>query len=134
MSDANTAAQRIAVLGTVASNNAEILELLQTLGLEAVEVEAPAANAGPQAFDKLEDLRGVQFAVVLPAPDATGTLLALGFLLGCLDRRRICFAEGAVSPWDGAMRVSLDDGGLWRLLLAREMKRAGLDVDLNRAI
>jgi hypothetical protein len=35
---------------------------------------------------------------------------------------------------DGVLRVSPDDTGVWRLLLAREMKRAGLDVDLNKAL
>jgi hypothetical protein len=30
--------------------------------------------------------------------------------------------------------VVMDDAGLWRLLLARAMKQAGLDVDLNRAL
>jgi hypothetical protein len=34
----------------------------------------------------------------------------------------------------GATRITVDEAGVWRLLLAREMKRAGLDVDLNRAI
>jgi len=28
----------------------------------------------------------------------------------------------------------MDDAGLWRLLLAREMRQAGLDVDMNRAL
>ena len=34
----------------------------------------------------------------------------------------------------GATTIAIDDSGVWRLLLAREMKRAGLDVDLNRAL
>jgi hypothetical protein len=32
------------------------------------------------------------------------------------------------------VRHTMDDAGLWRVLLAREMKRAGLNVDLNRAL
>jgi hypothetical protein len=28
----------------------------------------------------------------------------------------------------------MDESGLWRLLLAREMRQAGLDVDMNRAM
>jgi hypothetical protein len=32
------------------------------------------------------------------------------------------------------VRHPMDDGGLWRLLLAREMKQAGLSVDMNRAL
>jgi hypothetical protein len=30
--------------------------------------------------------------------------------------------------------VPIDDDGLWRLLLARELKKAGLEVDLNKAL
>jgi len=34
----------------------------------------------------------------------------------------------------GATAVNVDETGLWKLLLAREMKRSGLSVDLNRVL
>ena len=34
----------------------------------------------------------------------------------------------------GMLFVQLDEGGAWRLQLARELKAAGLDVDMNRAL
>jgi hypothetical protein len=64
-------------------------------------------------------------------------LLELGFLLALHPAARLCMllpanTEGAVPP--GVTSLPLDDGGLWRLLLARQMRQAGLEVDLNRAI
>lgn len=36
------------------------------------------------------------------------------------------------SDIDGVLYVPLDNGDTWRLLLAKEMRAAGLPVDLNR--
>jgi hypothetical protein len=59
-------------------------------------------------------------------------------MLAVLGRSRICLlapADQALpAALEGALRVAPDPEGLWRLLLAREMKRSGLDVDLNRAL
>jgi hypothetical protein len=64
--------------------------------------------------------------------------LQIGFLLGLVGRNRLCFLgtpkSGAVAGVEAVPTHSLDDGGLWKLLLAREMKQAGLDIDLNRAM
>ena len=38
-------------------------------------------------------------------------------------------AELALVP-----RHGMDDAGLWHLLVAREMRKAGLDVDMNKAL
>ena len=106
------------------------------LGLEPV---MPAAGEG---IDRLDGLRDLDFAVVLLSAEGLGAapavLLEIGFLIGALGRGRICFMlEGkqALAPdLDGVARHTLDDAGLWRLLLAREMKQAGLNVDMNRAL
>lgn len=84
----------------------------------------PHDGGGLGALDALEVLRGIEFAIVLQAD----YLLEIGFLLGSLGRKRIHFLGGS------ADKATLDADGLWRLLLAREMKQAGLDVDLNRAL
>ena len=46
------------------------------------------------------------------------------------------YEQGVEVPSDfhGVVYVPLNASGAWKLLLAREMKAAGLDVDLNRAI
>ena len=59
-------------------------------------------------------------------------------MLAALGRGRIAclLSENDTLPdvLKGATSITVDDSGLWQLLLAREMKRAGLDVDLNRAV
>jgi predicted nucleotide-binding protein len=66
------------------------------------------------------------------------TMLSIGFMLAALGRQRICLLAAAdqatSSVLDGVLRVAPEDTGVWRLLLAREMKRAGLDIDLNKAL
>ena len=64
-------------------------------------------------------------------------LLETGFLLGVLGAPRVCLLlrqAGSSPGLDSLNRIALDAGGLWRLLLAREMKQAGLDIDLNKAL
>ena len=62
----------------------------------------------------------------------------LGYFVGTLKRRGVCVLHepGVEIPSDfhGVVYVPLDPGGAWRLLLAKEMKAAGLDIDLNKAI
>jgi predicted nucleotide-binding protein len=62
----------------------------------------------------------------------------LGFFLGSLGRERVVVLRkgNGVSPFDyyGVRNISLDDGALWELLLARDMKRAGLAIDMNKAV
>jgi hypothetical protein len=62
--------------------------------------------------------------------------LELGFLLGVLGPDRICVLQQgtAGSPLAGLAHHAVDDAGVWRLVLAREMKKAGLDIDLNKAL
>ena len=50
---------------------------------------------------------------------------------------RVCLLlpqSGSAPGLDSLARVPFDAGGVWRLLLAREMKQAGLDIDLNKAL
>ena len=64
--------------------------------------------------------------------------LELGFFLGKLGRKRVCalYQEGVDIPSDysGVLFIQLDRGGAWRLTLARELKAAGLDIDMNKAV
>jgi hypothetical protein len=125
---------RVAVLGWGGDDAAgQACELMEQLGLEAAVLDAVSV-------DQLEALRNVAFLLLLPGEDsdAPAAMLAIGFMLAVLGRNRIvCLLseQGALpAALKGATRITVDETGLWRLLLAREMKRAGLDVDLNRAI
>jgi hypothetical protein len=123
---------------------------VEGLGLESSLVQASAGSGQHRSIDALDEVRGADYAlVVLPASDlgaaAPGAavrpeiLLEAGFLFGAVGRRRVCFlfdGPPALGPELQAVVVHhvLDQAGVWRLLLAREMKQAGLDVDMNRAL
>lgn len=109
-------------------------ELIEQLGLEA-------AVLNTVSVEQLDSLRDATYLLLLPGggdADAAPAMLAIGFMLAVLGRNRIaCLqsGQGAVPKvLQGATTVAIDESGVWRLLLAREMKRAGLDVDLNRAL
>ena len=106
-----------------------VTSFVAQLGLEPVITQQPRAGA---SLDSLEALRQTDFALVLQAD----RLLEIGFLLAALGRARMCVlqGEGGQDSLPGLAHQSIDEGGLWKLLLAREMKRNGLDVDLNKAL
>jgi hypothetical protein len=115
-----------------------VTAFLTQLDLDPVAI-APGGSGS--LIDRVDALRDLDFAVVAMPADTgggAGDLLEIGYLLGALGRARVCFVlDGkavAASAIEGFPRHAMDEGGLWRLLLAREMKQSGLDVDLNRAI
>jgi predicted nucleotide-binding protein len=111
-------------------------------------------NRGRTIIEKFEDYSDVAFAVVLLTPDDMGgpenssesqkprarqnVILELGYFLGLLGRARVtALYEGKVeipSDYSGVLFIPLDGAGAWKLELAKEMKVAGLVVDLNDAI
>jgi predicted nucleotide-binding protein len=62
-------------------------------------------------------------------------ILELGFFFGALGRSRtaLLYEDGVELPSDvdGIMRIRLDDSGGWQVLLARELDKAGIGVDLS---
>jgi len=112
--------------------------LIVELDLEAVVVESKAGEGA--SIDKLDAARDADFAIVLAASElkTPGEMLAVGYLLGAFGLKRIGIVtsgKAALPPQlEGAVRHAVDEGGLWRLLLARQMRQAGLDVDLNKAV
>ena len=63
-------------------------------------------------------------------------IFELGFFLGRLGRKRVCalYKEGVEIPSDykGVLFIPME--GNWKLSLAKEIKAAEIDVDLNKAI
>ena len=130
-----------------------VARFLTKLDLEPIILhEQP--NQGRTVIEKFEGSADVDFAVVLLTPDDVGHLrdgsaepkprarqnviFELGYFVGRLGRSRVCaLHKGGVeilSDYDGVLYVSMDDPQGWRLLLAREIKAAGIEVDLNRAL
>ena len=123
---------------------------LGTLGLEVIILhEQP--NAGSTIIEKIERHAEVAFAVVLLTPDDIGgvvgnpetlkprarqnVILELGYFIGRLGRAHVAtLLKGDVekpSDYDGVVYLAMDGGGAWKLQLARELKTAGLSIDLN---
>ena len=126
---------------------------LEKLELEPIILhEQP--SGGRTIIEKLEHYADVGYAVVLLTPDDEGrkkakdellrdrarqnVLLELGYFIGKLGRSRVCaLHRGSVEiPTDylGVLYVQLDEGGGWQLRVARELKAAGYDIDMNKAV
>ena len=111
-------------------------------------------NAGRTIIEKFEDYSDVGFAVVLLTPDDVGAakgesdslhprvrqnvIFELGFFVGLLGRRNVCALRsgGVELPSDihGVLYVEIDAAGAWRLFLAKELREAGFEVDMNSAM
>jgi predicted nucleotide-binding protein with TIR-like domain len=132
----------------------EVARFLERLDQDVIILrEQP--NRGRTIIEKFEDYSDVGFAVILLTPDDHGgpasssaetqqprarqnVILELGYFLGRLGRSRVCalYQEGVEIPSDysGVLYVKLDPEGGWRLHLAKELKAAGLAVDMNKAL
>ncbi len=129
-----------------------VIRLLSDLDLEPV-VLRDQPNAGRTIIEKFEAHADVGYAIVLMTGDDVGAVnnapdidlhlrarqnvvLELGFFIGRLGRRVVAaLVERDVqipSDIDGVIYIPYDAGDNWRLMLAKEMRAAGLPVDLNR--
>jgi predicted nucleotide-binding protein len=110
------------------------------------------ANEGRTIIEKFEAHAEVDFAVVLFTPDDVGfptgkkdeaksrprqnVILELGFFIGRLGRRNVCVLHKGdmemLSDIAGVLYVPVDPSGNWQLLLAKELKTAGLEIDMNK--
>lgn len=133
-----------------------VARLIRKLELKPIILhEQP--NAGRTVIEKFEDYSNVGFAVVLMTPDDIGqhvppgvfpshkglkkrarqnVIFELGFFIGKLGRKRVCalYKEGVELPSDyqGVLYVPMDKATAWELELAKEIKAAGLPVDLKK--
>jgi predicted nucleotide-binding protein len=129
-----------------------VARFLSKLDLEPIILHEQPSQ-GRTIIEKFEGHAEVDFAVVLLTPDDLGSAVAspeqarprarqnvifeLGYFVGRLGRSRVCaLHKGNVdilSDYNGVIYVPMDDAQGWRLLLAREIKAAGIEVDLNAA-
>jgi predicted nucleotide-binding protein len=124
---------------------------LERIKLEPI-ILAKQASSGLTVIEKFELHSEVSFAVVLLTADDKGgvrnsppenlnlrarqnVIFELGYFVAKLGRKKVCalYEEGVEIPSDykGVIFVPLDIGGAWQLTLAKEMKKAGLEVDMN---
>lgn len=110
-------------------------------------------SAGRTIIEKLEAFAEVGYAIVLLTPDDEGkkkkevslkdrarqnVILELGYFIGKLKRENVCaLHKGTVeipSDYLGVLFVPFDDSNGWQLKLAKEMKAAGLKIDMNKVV
>ena len=110
-------------------------------------------DAGRTIIEKFEAYSDVGFAVVLLTADDKGcakskdstlqprarqnVIFELGFFIGRLGRARVCalYREGVEIPSDyqGILYTAIDSGGAWKLKLVKELRAAGLKVEVESA-
>jgi predicted nucleotide-binding protein len=131
----------------------EVARFLERLNV-GVTVLHEQADMGRTIIEKFEDHASVGYAIVLLTADDVGgrrttpndlkprarqnVILEMGYFLGALRRTHVCalLEDGVEVPSDlsGVLYVPLDSAGAWKLRLAKEMKAAGIAVDLNQAV
>jgi len=130
-----------------------VARFLEQLGLRPIILhERP--SSGDTIVEKLDRHGDAAYAVVLLTPDDVGGLsssqpalkprarqnvvLELGYFIGRLGRQRTCalVVEGVEIPSDysGVVYIPLSRSDEWRFLLARELRAAGLPVDMNKIV
>lgn len=126
--------------------------LIHRLGLNPIILNEQA-NQGQTIIEKFEQHAAeVGFAVVLFTPDDEGrsikpdsvllprarqnVILEMGYFVGRLGRSKVCplYTPKVELPSDllGVAYTPMDPHDAWQIKIAKEMKAAGLPVDLNR--
>ena len=130
-----------------------LLEFLDKLELHPLVLhEQP--DGGKSIIEKFGESTNIHFAIILITPDdiaaprhkpkerqtrvSQNVIFELGYFVGKLGRGRVyaLYKEGVEIPSDTSdtMYIPMDPRGGWRLLIAKEMKQAGMEIDLNKAI
>lgn len=132
----------------------ETARFLERLKQEVVILrEQP--NAGLTIVEKFESYADVGFAVILLTADDKGgpresdvgsfqdrarenVIFELGYFIGRLGRNRVCALYHSnveiPSDYSGVLYLPFDQHGAWQLQLAKELRAAGLPVDMNNAL
>ena len=121
-----------------------VVQFIQQLSLPVSE-----ADHTNGLIDTLETRHDTGFIVVMNTELSAGagalsdsSVFKLGYCAGKLGLKRMCMVHGPTNASSGGAsgdshgiaHVSIDTHGGWQLHLARQMKRAGLDIDLNRLV
>lgn len=129
-----------------------VARLINEQGLKSIILHEQA-NSGQTIIEKFEkESEDTAFAVILLTPDDFGgsqkspniqnararqnVILELGYFIGKLGRNRVCaLRKGNIenpSDYSGVLYIDMDSSDSWKYKLAKEMKNAGLSVDLNK--
>lgn len=129
-----------------------VARTLEKLGLNPIILhEQP--NSGKTIIEKFESHSEVGFAIILLTDDDLGgakenenlnlrarqnVILEMGYFIGKLGRDRVCplYTNGVELPSDlyGLLYTEIDKGENWKIKIAKELKAAGYDIDINKII
>jgi predicted nucleotide-binding protein len=129
-----------------------VARTLEKLGLNPIILhEQP--NAGKTIIEKFETHSEVGFAIILLTEDDLGkakgdensnprarqnVILEMGYFIGKLGRERVCplYTNGVELPSDlyGLLYTEIDSGESWKIKIAKELKAAGYEIDVNKII
>lgn len=130
-----------------------VADFIRKVGLKPI-ILCEEPGEGLPILQQIERHSEVGFVVVLLTGDDVGyakndpeskrprarqnVIFELGFFIAKLGSRKVrcLYQEGVEIPTDyqGIIYIPQDEGGGWRLRLAREMKAAGVPVDLARLL
>lgn len=128
----------------------EVARFVEKMGFEPIILHEQV-SIGMTIIEKIEHYSNVNFGIVVYTPCDIGSLkgdekqrsrarqnvvFEHGYLMGKLKRENICaLVKGDVeTPNDisGVVYISMDENKAWMLLVAKELKRAGYSVDMNK--
>jgi hypothetical protein len=143
------------VHGHDAAAKEAVARVLEKFALEVTILDEQANRGLTTVIEKLGSHADADYAVVLLTGDDWGGLrgckpeelrprarqnvvLELGYFAARLGRNRVSvlYEEGVEIPSDtsGVLWIGLDASGGWQLRLARELKAAGLPVEIERLV
>jgi len=128
-------------------------KFIERLGLRALIIHEPT-EGGRSIIEKLGQFPNIDFAIFLfttgdiaPSRDkpregqarvSQNVDFEFGYFVGKLGQKRVCvlYKEGVEIPlnYPGIAVIPIDSRGGWRLLVAKEIKEAGIEIDLNKAV
>ena len=126
--------------------NQEVARTIEKLGLQAIILrEQP--NQGDTIIEKFEKYaKQVNFAVVILTADdlingdnnfraRQNVVFEMGYFVGALGRKNVMFLlqDKVEKPGDidGVIYTIIDDAGVWKFSMVKELKASGYDVDAN---
>lgn len=124
---------------------------IEKLGLKTIILHEQASGS-KTVIEKIEAYSNVGFGIVLYTPCDTGAkkeddlklknrarqnvVFEHGFLIGKIGRANVCalVKDDIETPNDisGVVYVKMDDDEAWQLKVAKELRNAGYDIDLNK--
>lgn len=128
----------------------EVARFISKLGLNPIILHEHASQ-GKTVIEKFEQHADVSYAIALLTPDDIGAsnadrehlrsrprqnvLFEFGYFIGKLGRQFVCgLVKGDVeipSDYSGVLYINFNAFGAWKLELVKELRAAGLQVDVN---